>query len=90
MNIEPVFQTFILISQKWEREHERYINAAVLDDQKVKKGNNEKGRWRIHFYLINTRMRNKRDIKMGRLCTPGRGGGGQFSEFSVGVWRSVF
>ena len=24
-----------------------------------------------HFYLVNTRMRSKRDIKMGRLCTPG-------------------
>ena len=23
------------------------------------------------FYLVNTRMRCKRDIKMGRLCTPG-------------------
>ena len=23
------------------------------------------------FYLVNTRMRSKRDIKMGRLCTPG-------------------
>ena len=23
------------------------------------------------FYLVNTRMRNKRDIKMGRLCTQG-------------------
>ena len=24
-----------------------------------------------HFYLVYTRMRSKRDIKMGRLCTPG-------------------
>ena len=23
------------------------------------------------FYLVNTRMRSKRDIKIGRLCTPG-------------------
>ena len=23
------------------------------------------------FYLVNTRMRSKRNIKMGRLCTPG-------------------
>ena len=23
------------------------------------------------YYLVNTRMRSKRDIKMGRLCTPG-------------------
>ena len=28
--------------------------------------------WRVWgFYLVNTRMRSKRDIKMGRLCTPG-------------------
>ena len=27
------------------------------------------------FYLVNTRMRSKRDIK-GRLCTRGGGGGG--------------
>ena len=25
----------------------------------------------VHFYLVNTRMRSKRDLKMGRLCTPG-------------------
>ena len=27
------------------------------------------------FYLVNTRMRSKRNSKMGRLCTPGEGGG---------------
>ena len=38
------------------------------------------------FYLVNTRMRSKRDIKMARLCTPGGGGGGrQSSELSVWV-----
>ena len=26
------------------------------------------------FYLVNTRMRSKRDIKKGRLCTGGGGG----------------
>ena len=26
---------------------------------------------KLRFYLVNTRMRSKRDIKMGRLCTPG-------------------
>ena len=30
--------------------------------------------YHLLFYLVNTRMRSKRDIKMGRLCT--RGGGG--------------
>ena len=25
----------------------------------------------VVYYLVNTRMRSKRDIKMGRLCTPG-------------------
>ena len=40
----------------------------------------------ISFYLVNTRMRSKRDIKMGRLCTPGV----QSSELSIGVRRSVF
>ena len=35
---------------------------------------------RARFYLVNTRMRSKRDIKMGRLCTPGE----QSSELSVG------
>ena len=34
----------------------------------------------FRFYLVNTRMRSKRDIKMGRPCTPG----GQSSELSVG------
>ena len=28
------------------------------------------------FYFVNTRMRSKRDIKMGRLSTRGGGGGG--------------
>ena len=28
------------------------------------------------FYLVNTRMRSKRDIKMGWLCTRGSGGRG--------------
>ena len=43
-------------------------------------------------YLVNTRMRSKRDIKMGRLCTPKGGGGrGESSELSNwGMLRSVF
>ena len=36
---------------------------------------------KLHFYLVNTRMRGKQDIKMVRLCTPGV----QFSELSVGL-----
>ena len=36
--------------------------------------------WPSH--LVNTRMRSKRDIKKGQLCT--RGGGGQSSKLSVG------
>ena len=27
----------------------------------------------VFFYLVNTGMRSKRDVKMDRLCTPGRG-----------------
>ena len=32
--------------------------------------------WIDDFYLVNTRMRSKRDIKMGPLCTQGGDGGG--------------
>ena len=41
------------------------------------------------FYLVNTRMRTKRDIRRGQLCTPGGGGGEYSSEFSVGLCRPV-
>ena len=37
------------------------------------------------FYLVNTRMRSKRDIKMGRLCTRGGGGGGSPRNCRWGV-----
>ena len=44
----------------------------------------------MYYYPVNTRMLSKRDIKMGRLCTRGGGGGrGASKELSVGVWRSV-
>ena len=45
------------------------------------------------FYLVNTRMRIKRDIEKRQLCTQGGGGGGggggYSSEFSVVVCRPV-
>ena len=42
----------------------------------------------LKWYLVNKRMRIKRDIGKGQLCTRG-GGGGSPSEFSVGVCRPV-
>ena len=47
------------------------------------------GVYRCRFYLVNTRMRKKRDIKKGRLRTRGGGGGGVGSPRNCRLRRDV-
>ena len=44
---------------------------SLQADLKCFSGSLSPKKQKIHFYLVNTRMRSKQDIKMGRLCTPG-------------------
>ena len=77
--VEKAIPTSTRFTNKWavtifnEWQTGRKVQVPVLDCGGV-------------FISLITRMRCKRDIKMGRLCTPEV----QSSELSVGVRRSVF